>query len=98
MLKNKLKKIVMVMLITMLTLSLTIPSMGTVKAANVTDKLSVPKVNITANSNVQLKEANMFPTVTGKVVSYQIEVYNGGSSYLNFDYYWIRVKSSSGER
>ncbi|WP_274362490.1 hypothetical protein [Paenibacillus thermotolerans] len=56
------------------------------------------KVNLTANSAVQLKRVTAFQGEEGKTFYYIATIYNNGNTELDFNYYWFKVSSVNGAK
>jgi hypothetical protein len=82
-----------------LTLSITslVPALA-VSGASAPIRAAVGKVNITASSYMELKQINLLPDQIGKLAAFTITIHNQGSSELLFIDYWVRLKSTSGNK
>src|SRR5690606_40097194 len=61
-----------------------------------TDPFVFPKVQLHANSYIQLHEILMLPSIDGNIVSMTVEWFNGESRDLTFIDYWLNLKTKSG--
>jgi hypothetical protein len=82
-----------------LTLGITslVPALA-VFGASAPIRAAVGKVNITASSYMELKQINLLPDQSGKLAAFTITIHNQGSSELLFIDYWVRLKSTSGNK
>jgi hypothetical protein len=59
---------------------------------------SFKPVYITSNSYVKLENADIIPSSKGRMASFAVTFYNGGSAPINLRDYWVRLKSTSGTK
>lgn len=84
----------MMLLLTFTVLLLGSPGLKSqVSAATLTTSV----INLTGTSNVQLKSAELFTQEKGLYLIYTLTYTNKGTSSLQLDDYWSKVKSSSGK-
>lgn len=53
-------------------------------------------VSLGSSGTIRLKEVMLFPTQAGNQFLLTMDVYNDRTTSLNFNYYWVRVKTQQG--
>jgi hypothetical protein len=95
--KNRIKKLLVLLLAVSCFLTMTLTAL----AQNGTDSMKtfVPKklntVSLGHSSQAELVNAVLIPNADGKLLAFSIKYYNGGTSDLDLNSYWAKVRSKS---
>lgn len=61
-------------------------------------KDSIGRVDLSGRSYIELKEMNILPSEAGQSVTFTFSIYNGESTDLSFNDYWVRLRTKAGAR